>query len=131
VIHVELDPEQPGLLMWNRDVHQLTDPTLIRSPAFESAFGAMLDQLIMEFDSPRNVGDFIDQYEERPMPGSRITADPEATWCEVKLAGLNGAVRVEANRLIVKGRPGQSGDLLKVLFQFFESGPASTALVVR
>jgi hypothetical protein len=130
-VGVELDPAEPGLLRWTRDVGQLTDPGTIRTPAFAEVFGRALDRLIFEFAEPRDVAEFIDRYEERPWPGSRMTADPEATWCELKLAGLTGSVRLEANRLTVIGRPGHAGNLLDVLYKFFDTGPKGTAIAVK
>ena len=131
LLSVELDPEQPGLLMWRRAVGQIIDPSLVRSPAFQDAFGPIADRLIFDFDKPTDVPAFIERYEDRPLPGSRMTADPDGGWCEIHLGPSAGSIRVDADRLTVRGKLGHTDDLLAALFRFMDGGSPGAALAVK
>lgn len=131
LLSVELDPDQPGQLLWRRAIGQIIDPALVRSPAFQESFGSIADRLIFDFDKPTDVAAFIERYEDRPLPGSRMTADPDGAWCEINLGPAAGSIRVESQRLIVRGKLGDTDDLLAALFRFMDGGSPGAALAVR
>ncbi|MFO0936968.1 MAG: hypothetical protein U0798_10685 [Gemmataceae bacterium] len=121
LVHLELDPEEPAIVVWHREVGQFTDPATIQSPAFDATFGRVVDQLTFEFETPWNVTTFVDRFEESPPQGVTVRSAPDGSSCEIRVTGFVGSIVLESRGVTVKGKPGSPGDLLKALFRFFET----------
>jgi hypothetical protein len=119
-----LDPDDPAFIMWHREIGQFSGLTTVRTPAFDAAFGRVVDRLVFTFDAPLNVVTLIDRLEDRPVKGLTVVPAPDGQSCVIRLSGTNGSILVESQSLTVRGRPGDPGDLLSSLFAFFDStGP--------
>jgi hypothetical protein len=119
LVTVTLDPAEPTTVVWHREVGQFADTATVRSPAFNATFGRVVDRLAFEFESPWDVAGFVDRFEDRPTPGTTVKPSPDGSTCEVRFAGLAGAIELSKSGLVVRGKPGAPGDLLAALFHFF------------
>jgi hypothetical protein len=119
-----LDPDDPAFIVWSREIGQFSGLATVRTPAFDAAFGRVVDRLVFTFDVPLKVAALVDRLEDRPFTGMTIVPAPDGQSCVIRLSGTNGSILVETHSLTVRGRPGESGDLLTSLFAFFDStGP--------
>lgn len=130
-VHVAQDPNSPTDVIWRREVGQVADVDVVRGAAFEAAFGKLFDQLAFEFAVPVDVGDLVDQLEDVPADGRKVSVDSDGASCEITLAGFAGAVRVERTALTIRGRAGTSGGLLDQFLAFVSNvGPIGEPLAL-
>lgn len=117
-VSVAQDPDSPTDVIWRREVGQVSNVDVIRGPEFEAVFGKLFDQLTFEFAVPVDVTDLVDELEDTPVAGRRVSVDSDGSACEITLAGLSGSVRVERTALTIRGRAGTSGGLLDQFLAF-------------
>jgi hypothetical protein len=130
-VSVAQDPTSPTDVVWRREVGQVADAGVIRGAAFEAVFGKLFDQLVFEFAVPVDVGDLVDQLEDAPAAGRKVSVDSDGGGCDITLAGFAGAVRVERTALTIRGRAGTSGGLLDQFLAFVSSvGPLGEPLAL-
>lgn len=123
-VAVGLDPDEPDLVTWRREVGGFTDPGFVTSDGFDAVFGKLFDELAFEFAAPVDVERLIDRLEDRPPKGLKVQAASDASTCEVTLAGFIGRVTVSRHSLAVRGRPGDSAGLLEQFLRFLRAvGP--------
>jgi hypothetical protein len=130
-VSVAQDPACPTDVIWRREVGQVEDVGVVRSEAFEAVFGKLFDQLAFEFVVPVDVGDFVDQLEDAPADGRKVSVDSDGGGCDITLSGFAGAVRVERQALTIRGRAGTSGGLLDQFLTFVGAvGPLGEPLAL-
>jgi len=118
------DAHDPASIAWRREVGGLVGSDFARSPGFLVVFGNVFEQIVLEFALPINVPKLIDQLEDRPPKGMRITSSGAGDSCEIALAGLVGRVTIDRHSLIVRGRAGNLAGLFEQFLKFLQSvGP--------
>lgn len=123
-VTVGLDPDEPDLVTWRREVGQFADPAFVTGDGFDAVFGKLFDELAFEFAAPVDVPRLIDRLEDRPPKGLKVQAASDGSACEVTLAGFVGRVTVGRQSLAVRGRPGDSAGLLEQFLRFLRAvGP--------
>jgi hypothetical protein len=120
IVAPKLDPVDPANIIWHREIGQFSNLTTIRTPAFDSAFGKLVDRLVFTFDAPLDVTAWIDRLEDHPVKGLTLMPAPDGRSCELRIQGMAGSIHIETNCVTVRGRPGSPNDLLISLFSFFE-----------
>lgn len=134
IVTPSLDPNDPAIILWQREIGQFSSLATVRTPAFDSAFGKFVDRLVFTFDAPLDVAAWIDRLEEDPVKGVTLQPAPDGRSCELRLTGMTGSILVEPDHITVRGRPGSTNDLLISLLSFFETTYPSgniTALKVK
>jgi hypothetical protein len=106
VCEVALADDEPGRVVWQRQVVPLRGLDVLTRPEFHQTFGTLLNTLSFEYDEPLDVEGLVDAIEESEPPGVSVRCGADGSWCEVRMAGFPGTVRVERHRLDVRGRLG-------------------------
>ena len=117
-VGVEVNPADPGEVVWRREVGRLTDPALVRSEGFAAVFGTVFDRLVFEFAEPVDVAGLVDRIEESPPEGVKVTVASGSDAAELRLAGFAGRVTVTPRAVEVEGRAGSSAGLLDQFLAF-------------
>jgi hypothetical protein len=100
-ISVSVDPENPGEVIWMRQVDEITDVDQIFSDAFADAFGQMFDTVELSPPAPIEIEALIDRIEELEIDRIELDYDHQATWCQIQLAEFQGKVYVTSDNFSV------------------------------
>jgi hypothetical protein len=119
-IHLLLEPNNPGAVVWRREVGQFRDPATIRSPQFLSAFGTMFNTLVFEFGGPVRIEELVDRIEEGAPGRVQVHCASDASMCEITVAGFAGAIRINRTSLCIDGRAAPTASLLNQFFDFLD-----------
>ncbi len=123
-INASQDAHDPAAIAWRREVGGLVSSEFARGTGFAAAFGSTFDQIVLEFARPIDVVKLIDQLEERPPKGLRVTTDGTGESCEIALSGLAGRVTIDRHSLVVRGRAGNLAGLFEQFLKFLQTvGP--------
>lgn len=116
MVTVTGDASTQGGISWRREIASFDDPSLVRTPEFQNVFGKLFSSLCFEFEEPINIADIVDQFEDEDLPGVKVACASDASWCEIKLQGFVGAIRMEPKESTISG--GASSSLASLLDQF-------------
>ena len=132
---ISLAADDPARAVWRRQLVPLRGLDVLRRPEFHATFGPLLGTLSFEYDDPLDVAGLVDAIEDDAPPGVAVRCGADSSWCEVRLAGFSGSIRVERHRLDVRGRFGTGTKGLVEAFLTLEhwitrtaAGPARLAL---
>ena len=100
-VSVTLNPADPTEVIWTRSIDGISAPDQINSAAFGQVFDNVFDSLELALPRGVDVGDFIDAVEAAEIPDLKIKHDREATYCELHIKGVKGAVRLTARTLAI------------------------------
>jgi len=114
---ITLAADDPARAVWRRQVVPLRGLDVLRQPEFHAAFGPLLTTLSFEYADPLDVEGLVDAIEDDAPPGVAVRCAADGSWCEVRLAGFPGTIRVERHRLDVRGRFGAGTKGLVEAFQ--------------
>jgi hypothetical protein len=117
-ISVHVNPDEPSEVIWRREIGRLSGPEFVRSEGFQAVFGGMFDRLVFEFARPVDVADFVDQLEDAPAEGVKVSVASDANAAEVALAGFAGKVTVTPESVVIQGKGGDSANLLEQFLAF-------------
>ncbi len=100
-VYVAQSPDDPSRAVFHREISDVTEPERLLtgefSRAFEGVFGAL------RFTPPVRVDleAFIDRMEELDEQLQSIDFDPEGTYCQLRLHGVDAAIRVTATEIVL------------------------------
>jgi len=117
-VSVHVNPDEPSEVVWRREVGRLSGPEFVRSEGFRAVFGGMFDRLVFEFARPVDVADFVDQIEDAPPEGVKVSVASDANEAAVALAGFAGKVTVTPESVVIQGKGGDSAGLLDQFLAF-------------
>ena len=117
-VSVHVNADDPAEVIWRREIGRLTAPEFVRSKEFRAVFGGMFDRLVFEFAQPVDVADFVDQIEDNPPEGVKVSVASDANEAQVALAGFAGKVTVTPESVVIQGGGGDSADLLEQFLAF-------------
>jgi len=105
VYRVEVFPDPAGNdnLIWQHVVTEISQPEILFSESFQNAFGSTMGILQVELTSPLDISSIIDHVEDLAGDGCQVEYDRQATWCEIKTDGSAATMRIDADRISVKG----------------------------
>jgi hypothetical protein len=115
-LSVELDPADSAKLLWRRELGRFADIEWVRSQRIESELELSFDQLAFELSRPLDVDSFIEQLENRPIPGVKIQADDDSY--RLTLRGFVGEIAIRRNEIVVRDRSNRSNGLIDLLMEF-------------
>jgi hypothetical protein len=117
-ISVHVNPDEPTEVIWRREIGRLSGPEFVRSEGFQAVFGGVFDRLVFEFAQPVDVADFVDQIEDAPPEGVKVSVASDANAAEMSLAGFAGKVTVTPQSVVIQGRGANSANLLDQFLAF-------------
>jgi hypothetical protein len=117
-VSVSLDPDDPTMVIWRREISQVSDADILRSDGFRQLFGGKLDTLQFDFEKPIDVEDLVDRIEENPPPGVKVRVASDGSSCDVTVHGFTGRVHVERSSLRVEGPSSSPESLVEQFFAF-------------
>jgi hypothetical protein len=118
VVSLALNPDEPTEVIWRREIGRLSGLEFIRSDGFQAVFSPMFDQLVFEFASSVNIGEFVDHLEDSPPDGVKIAVESDGTHAEITLTGFAGKVTLTPSIVTIQGQPGNTGSLLEQFLVF-------------
>jgi hypothetical protein len=118
-VSVHVNPEEPAEVIWRREIGRLSGPEFVRSKGFQAVFGGMFDRLVFEFAQPVDVADFVDQIEDAPPEGVKVSIASDANEAEIALAGFAGKITVTPESVVIQGKASNSANLLEQFLAFF------------
>jgi hypothetical protein len=134
VVSVSLDSSDPSQVEWHREIGQFRDADFLRSPEFETIFGKLFDQLVLEFSTPLALPDWVDRLEESTVKGLRLHySSRDGEECRITLSGHSGQVIVTSSALSIQGSIGDTRGLLDQFLKLLtaaESAGESLALPI-
>jgi hypothetical protein len=120
-VSVSLDPDDPSLVIWRREVSHVADLDTLRSDGFRRVFARKLDTLQFEFDRPIDIEGLVDRIEEDPPPGTRVRVASDSSACDIMVQGFAGRIHVEPRNLRIEGPPGLTPESLVEQFFAFQA----------
>ena len=130
-ISATCDDDDPSRVRWTREVGQIANPNLIRTPEYEQLFGKLFDMLVFEFETPIDVARIIDRLEDAPIEGMRLDVTSNADACTIQLKGFPGSIELEPTTLTIAGRGESSAGLLDLFLAFLQTvGPLGERLAL-
>lgn len=130
-ISATCDDDEPSRVRWTREVGQITNPSLIRTPEYEQLFGKLFDMLVFEFESPIDLPRIVDRLEDAPIEGMRLDVTSNADACTIQLKGFPGSIELEPTTLTIAGRGESSAGLLDLFMAFLQTvGPLGERLAL-
>lgn len=125
------DDDDPSRVRWTREVGQITNPSLIRTPEYEQLFGKLFDMLVFEFESPIDLPRIVDRLEDAPIEGMQLDINSNADACTIQLKGFPGSIELEPTTLTIAGRGESSAGLLDLFLTFLQTvGPLGERLAL-
>ncbi|VTS01199.1 hypothetical protein [Tuwongella immobilis] len=103
-VSVGIDPDDPTLVRWRREIGRMTNLEVMRGPDFQSVFGNLFDQLIFDFAQPLDLIAIVDRIEEAKPKGVKVRLAGDARSCTITITGFSGLIHLEANELRIEGR---------------------------
>ena len=118
-IAVAIDPEDFSGVIWRREIRNIQDAQRLRSPEFQRLFGSIFDMLVFDFAKPVNVGELVDNLEDNPVAGTKISVAADASTCTITIDGFKGSIHIEPRGMRIQGRQSQSaGSLIDQFLDF-------------
>ncbi len=129
VVHAMLDPDEPSLVIWRREVAKLTDPNIVRSPRFLAVFGTIFHTLVFDFAEPMDLTELVDHLEEQEVPGVTIRFTSDVSSCDISMKGFRGGIHITPTSLTIEGRNAPTASsLFDQFLDFLERFPRATEL---
>lgn len=100
-INVELDSSDTSRVIWRRVISDVVDAESVFSRSFLDVFTDEFRVLEIQLQDALNVEEIIDRVEEAGNDRIQIDYDRHASWCEIKTAAVDLAVRVQQGTIRV------------------------------
>ena len=117
-VSVSLDPDDPSMVIWRREISQVSDADILRGDGFRQLFAGKLDTLQFDFEKPIDVEELVDRIEDDPPPGVKVRVASDGSSCDVSVKGFAGQVHVERSSLRVEGPSSSPESLVEQFFAF-------------
>lgn len=113
-VTVTLNPDTLDEVVWTRTVDSIQEPTQVASQAFAEVFDDTFNTLEFSLPIKVDIESFIDAIEAARLPDVQIEYDHAATYCQLRLRGVVGAVTLQPRSLsIVHTRSQPTQQLIK------------------
>lgn len=95
---LETDPTQ---VVWRRELRQWDQIEKVLCPEFDHCFPPALWALEIPVGEAMVIEDVIDNIEDAENDAITLHYDKDCTWCDVRIAGISGTLRVMPNAFLI------------------------------
>ncbi len=100
-VSLDVSAEAPDEVVWRREIANIRNAELLKSPAFRAVFGDTFDTLIFRFPKERDVAGIVDAIEEEEPAGVKVDCPSDCAWCDISFEGRAGRIHIRPDRLEV------------------------------
>jgi len=90
---VDLDPQEPSQVLWQRTVNNIRDPEAVLAEAFDRVFSGFFDSIM--FSTPKRVdlGELVDRLEDSGIEGLSVDCPYDCAYCDISLREHSWSIR--------------------------------------
>jgi hypothetical protein len=115
-VRIRLSEENPGGIVWRREVSHFQSADVFQNSAFAQTFEQILDAIVFEFARPFDVAAWVDRLEDDPPEGVSVQCNSDGSEAKVSFAVFPEVICLNSKR--VEFQLGQ-GNLCQRLVEVF------------